>query len=582
MLFFRKSVFSKIFLSYLVLIALFVGIILFFSFKLIRQHYLRSFTESLKNISCVLRPQVVSYIESGKFRELDSFINDLSKRVNVRITIFSMDGKVIAASKRDFAGINSYFAEYKTYIPSLLKKKTKNGFEYTITVKEKMLCVATVLLDSNKKPVGVLITSLLVEEIDKLLDSLIRAFFEILICVVLVSALIAYVFSRNFSKPIKILAVASRQLAHGEFISVDLSERGDELGDLAKSFNEMSRKLERLFEDLKSKQSELEQIISSLPDGLAVLDRKGKILMCNNSFNRLTGTKNCKFRFYWEILREPNILELIDKAIKEGKDILNEVKLGSRYFILNIVNIKNEKEVILLLHDVTDFKKLQKIKRDFVANASHELRTPLTAIKGYLETLEDELESEEAKLYIRIMKRNTERIIRIVEDMLTLAELEDKDLTESFAEVNLETIVLNVVRMFKPKAKEKGLILDFKKEGEFGFTIRGDEFKLEQVFINLVDNAIKYTEKGKVLVSIKSFKDKVVVIVEDTGIGIPSKHLDRIFERFYVVDKSRSKNLGGTGLGLSIVKHIVQLHGGDIKVESVLGEGTRFIITFPR
>ncbi|MCD6155495.1 MAG: PAS domain-containing sensor histidine kinase, partial [Candidatus Atribacteria bacterium] len=213
-----------------------------------------------------------------------------------------------------------------------------------------------------------------------------------------------------------------------------------------------------------------------------------------------------------------------------------------------------------------------------VVNVSHELRTPLTAIKGYVETLEEEIEGD-SKRYLDIIKRHTERLINIVADLLLLSELEEKGLTQIKEEVNLEKVVKDVFKIFDQKAKEKGLKLNLICEGNP--VVEGDAFKLEQMFINLIDNAIKYTERGEVLVYLKQTDEEVIVKVKDTGIGIPKEHLDRIFERFYVVDKSRSKKLGGTGLGLSIVKHIVLLHNGKIDVKSSPGEGTEFIITFP-
>ena len=214
----------------------------------------------------------------------------------------------------------------------------------------------------------------------------------------------------------------------------------------------------------------------------------------------------------------------------------------------------------------------------FIVNVSHELRTHLTAIKGYVETLEEETKGE-ARHYLKIIKKHTERLINIVQDLLLLSELEEKGLTQIKEKVNLEETAKNVFKIFEQKAKEKGLELNLICEGTL--VVKGDPFKLEQMFINLIDNAIKYTEEGEVSVSLKETNKEVIVKVKDTGLGIPKEHLDRIFERFYVVDKSRSRKFGGTGLGLSIVKHIVLLHNGKIEVKSALREGTEFIITFP-
>ncbi|MCX5810579.1 MAG: ATP-binding protein, partial [Proteobacteria bacterium] len=236
-------------------------------------------------------------------------------------------------------------------------------------------------------------------------------------------------------------------------------------------------------------------------------------------------------------------------------------------------------ETIVLLHDITDFKNLERMKKEFIANISHELRTPLTAIKGFVETLEDE-EDVKNKRYLEIIKRHADRLIHIVGDLLLLSENEEKGAELELEEVSLKNIIENVLKIFENRAKEKNININVTIQDTLPF-IQADPFKLEQMFINLIDNAIKYTEEGEITISITENNGLIVINVRDTGIGISNEYLPRIFERFYVVDKSRSKRLGGTGLGLSIVKHIVNLHGGTIDVESTPGKGTQFIITLP-
>jgi two-component system phosphate regulon sensor histidine kinase PhoR len=235
--------------------------------------------------------------------------------------------------------------------------------------------------------------------------------------------------------------------------------------------------------------------------------------------------------------------------------------------------------VVAILHDITEFRKLEKIKRDFVLSASHELRTPLTAIKGYVETLQTKI-SKKDQQYLNVIKRHTERLINIVSDLLNLSELEEKVNKPEFELVNIKNLIENIKTLFAPRFKEKNLALKVNVEEKLPL-ISGDSFKLEQMLINLVDNAIKYTEKGEVEIAARRLNQSIRITIKDTGIGIAQEHLSRIFERFYVVDKSHSRRMGGTGLGLSIVKHIVLLHNGEIEVESTPGVGTKFIITLP-
>jgi two-component system phosphate regulon sensor histidine kinase PhoR len=238
-----------------------------------------------------------------------------------------------------------------------------------------------------------------------------------------------------------------------------------------------------------------------------------------------------------------------------------------------------QEEMVITFHDITNVKNIEKIKRDFVVNVSHELRTPLTAIKGFLETLEDEVEGRPLD-YIQTIKRNTDRLIHIVKDLLLLSEVEDKVDVFKKEKFGMAKLVRNIVNIFEPRIKEKGLEIKINIEDKLP-RIYGDPFMLEQVLINLLDNAFKYTESGQITIELEQQNRHLTVLIQDTGIGIPKEDLPRIFERFYVVDKSRSRSMGGTGLGLSIVKHIVQLHGGSIDVESTAGAGTKFNIRLP-
>ena len=235
--------------------------------------------------------------------------------------------------------------------------------------------------------------------------------------------------------------------------------------------------------------------------------------------------------------------------------------------------------MVAVLYDITELKNLEQMKKDFVANMSHELRTPLTAIKGFVETLEEEEEIKNVQ-YLEIIKRHTDRLMNIVNDLLVLSELEQTGSALVIENVNLVSLAENILKVFEQGEKEKGIQLKLVAEKDLKI-IQADPFKLEQMFINLLDNAIKYTERGEVSITLTQIDSKSVIEIQDSGIGIPSSHLLRIFERFYVVDKSRSKKLGGTGLGLSIVKHIVLLHGGTIDVESSQGMGTKFTIVLP-
>ena len=234
----------------------------------------------------------------------------------------------------------------------------------------------------------------------------------------------------------------------------------------------------------------------------------------------------------------------------------------------------------MILHDITRLKNADMFKKDLVANVSHELRTPLTAIKGFVETLETEKAPLNMK-YIAIIKKHTDRLINIVSDLITLSKLEDGKVREKFEDVDLANCVNDIALIYRDKAAAKGLTFNIDMP-ENPFVIRGQEFRIEQLLVNLLDNAFKYTEKGSVTVSLKDTERGNEMTVSDTGIGIRTADQDRIFERFFVADRSRSKNTGGTGLGLSIVKHIVNLHNASMEVSSSVGKGSVFTVIFPK
>lgn len=569
----KNSIFFKISASFCLIILLFSILVFVFSFRTIKFHYVNTLSLHLKNLASTLKLKVLPLIEEKDFKRLDSLAKEIRRDINTRITIIAPDGKVLADSEED-----PYFMENHKDKPEVKQaKRTGIGksLRFSPTGKEEMLYMA-IPIKSKGEFLGILRVSLSLRDINKLLNNLKFKLLGIVIFITLLSLLGAFFFSKNISHPLKELVLASKKLASGNFFAKVTFKRKDEIGRLAESFNEMSERLKHLFDNLTLKQEELNTIISSLGEGFVVLDKKGKVILFNESFRKFVQI-NPEGKFWWEILRNSKIDQLIKKAKEEKRISLEEIELNERVFLSSFVFTPSKEELIIVLHDITEFKKLEKIKKDFVVNVSHELRTPLTVIKGYVETLEEEVEGS-AKHYLEIIKKHTERLINIVQDLLLLSELEEKGLTQIKEDVNLKEIVIDVFKIFEQKAKEKGLKLNLICENNP--IIKGDRFKLEQMFINLIDNAIKYTEKGEVSVELKRTEKEVTIEVKDTGIGMPKQHLDRIFERFYVVDKSRSKKLGGTGLGLSIVKHIVLLHNGRINVESSLNKGTKFIINF--
>ena len=573
----KKTIFTKVFSAFLLLIGLLSTIILLYSFNTIRTHYIATLTSDLQNLGTTLLLKVTPLYGESRFDELDSMVKQLGNEINTRITVIDGEGVVVADSEKDPNMMENH--KFRPEILQVLQGEVGTSLRFSTTVKEEMLYVA-LPVERNGKTSGVLRVSLFLSDINRLINTVKRNIFYSALIIAFISLLGAFIFSRNLSKPISELNAASHKVAAGDFDVRVFSKNRDEIKELGDSFNYMVEKIRELFTQLSLKKEQLNSIISSMQEGLLVFDKSGKILLSNESFKKIVQESAIEGHYYWEAVRVPQFGELIKKVTEEGRSsIAEELPLQDKYFICSVTFIASREETVVILYDITEMKNVEKIKKDFVVNVSHELRTPLTAIKGFVETLEESVEAEN-KHYVEIIKRNTDRLINIVEDLLVLSELEEKGTTLELEEIHLEEMIERILKIFEPRMKEKNLkrVVNIKDALP---PIKADAFKLEQALINLIDNAIKYTEEGTVALSLKQVDKRVIIKVQDTGIGIPEEHIPRIFERFYVVDKSRSKRLGGTGLGLSIVKHIVLLHNGTLQVESPPSQGTTLSISLP-
>ncbi|MGA2028691.1 MAG: ATP-binding protein [Verrucomicrobiota bacterium] len=338
-------------------------------------------------------------------------------------------------------------------------------------------------------------------------------------------------------------------------------------------------------------QAQQQVLFNSMLEGLLLLDRNRRIYLANRAFKKLFGLKaELRGKTILEALRLHELAELVNRVEAQGQVFDYELKLpelNERWLQVNaaaIFNAAGEREgTILVFHDLTRLKQLERTREEFVANVSHELRTPLSLIKGYVETLIDGARNnpEVAERFLKIIERNAQRLDLLIQDLLTISALESGRIKLNLQPVALRPLVEKIFNDLKPPADNKNIKL-VNKLPELAAT--ADVNRLDQVLANLVDNAIKYGRaQGMVVVGGEKTDDgKIEVFVQDDGPGIPPESLDRVFERFYRVDKARSREQGGTGLGLSIVKHIVQNHGGIVWVKSELGKGATFFFTLPK
>jgi two-component system phosphate regulon sensor histidine kinase PhoR len=572
----RNSLFSKVFGGYLVIICILLLFVPLISFKLIRTYYVNTLTENLKNIAITTSPQIVSFLDGSHHKELDTFLKNLTDKINSRITVIDKEGAVLADTEKDPATMENH--KIRPEVIDALSGGMGKSMRLSVTLEEEMLYVA-LPVEKDSKILGVVRMSIPLKQINGLLKDLQMRIIIAIAIITILSIGIAFLLSKGLSKPVSTLVQAAKKLAEGEFHTRVYLQAEGELKELEASFNEMAGRMEGLFGSLSRRNEELDTIVSSIQEILLVLDKDGRIKLTNESFKKALDNEDVQDKFYWEVMRCPDFSELIKKVMEERKNHIQEIEFRDKNYLCSVTFLSSKEEMVAILYDITELKNLERMKKEFVANISHELRTPLTAIKGFVETLEEEEEIKNVQ-YLEIIKRHTDRLMNIVNDLLVLSELEQTGSALVIENVNLVSLAENILKVFEQGAKERGIQLKL-VAGEDLKTVQADPFKLEQMFINLLDNAIKYTEKGEVSITLTQIDSKSVIEIQDSGIGIPGSHLPRIFERFYVVDKSRSKKLGGTGLGLSIVKHIVLLHGGTIDVESSLGIGTKFTIVLP-
>ncbi|NMB25415.1 MAG: phosphate regulon sensor histidine kinase PhoR [Firmicutes bacterium] len=372
-----------------------------------------------------------------------------------------------------------------------------------------------------------------------------------------------------------------------------LRSTGDpEFVELSEAINAMAEHYALLVEEATRHRNHLNAILSSLVDALVAVDKDLKITIINPSACSLLGiTPDSRGRYLLECIRNYDLNQLFQQVLQEQTTIQQEIQIFSpqHHIFRTIVSpIRSQRTgrlvgVVAILHDITEQKRLEQMRTDFVANVSHELRTPLTSIKGFVETLQDGAidDPESAKRFLKIMETETDRMVDLVKDLLELSRLEASDRSWDLAVVDLARIAENMTDAYYQRAQELGLELSIAIEDNLPL-VNGDATLLRQVLANLLDNALKYTDAGgQVWLTLSGDDTGVTLEVEDTGVGIPAKHLDRIFERFYRVDKGRCRQRGGTGLGLAIVKHIVEKHGGTITIKSEYGVGSTFTVTLP-
>ena len=572
----KKTLFFKTFWAGALILVIAVSLITILTATSLKRWHRNDLRSHLEQIGRSLEPAITDMLRSDP-DNLDGWVKQMGKRINARISIILPDGRVRADSSALPENMDNH--SDRPEISAALAGVLSSRLRFSRTIMADMLYVALPLRE-NSEVNAVLRVSMTTETIRDLRHKLETRILLILISLLLLSLVLTYFNSRRISRPISGLARAARAVAEGDFTTrVHVADRG-ELGELASSFNRMVSRQSEMFSEMSRQQNQLETIFSTMREALAVISIDGTVLISNRSFDRMVGVDAPKNKKYWELLRSTEFNTMIQSLFASPRNISGEIEWMERNYLVNLTPLPGAGEYVVTFMDITERRRLETIKRDFVGNVSHELKTPLTSIKGFLEVLETEVKGEEGMKFLQIIRRNVERMIRIIRDLLLLSRMEDKNFQLKTKPVCLADLVRHTARMFDNAIRQKGLelVLELPKQMP---AVTGDPSRLEDMLVNLLDNAVKYTEHGTVTVSLQADSTWAILKVEDTGIGIAPELRERVFERFFVVDVSRSKETGGTGLGLSIVKHIVLLHNGEINVESRPNHGTTFRVHLP-
>jgi two-component system, OmpR family, phosphate regulon sensor histidine kinase PhoR len=562
---------KKLMQSILSVLIISVVVLTVFFIKIINNQY----NQNVRNRLEKNNEFIISILNTNNVLDNQIFFKNNLSNLEMRVTYIDKSGKVLMDSVADNETMDNH--NNRIEVKEAREKGTSYSIRYSSSVNKNMLYVATLFNDGY-----IIRSSMPVNFINSFENKYIKYYIIALICVILAAAIISSRLSQVILKPIKDLRYITWRVANGELYRRVKLISEDEIGDLGKAFNNMADKLQLSIKEVTERQNRLEAILKSMDSGVIAIDKNYKVIMINPYAKEM-------FRIDKDIIGQ-NLMDTIrdfelESIFKKNAEEYTEIKLlwpKERNLRIKTADIINDNELIgtvAVVQDITDIKRLENVRSQFVANVSHELKTPLTSIKGFAETLKFVEDPERRDKFLDIINDEAERLTRLINDILTLSSIEQhrEDKSET---INVEEIVQDVYCLMKNTAESKNIKLQILRNKDI--YIIGDRDKFKQMLINLVDNAIKYSEEGaQVFIGTDIIQNKQIIWVEDTGVGMSNEHLSRIFERFYRVDKARSRAEGGTGLGLAIVKHIVLSLNGNIEVESQIGKGTKFTVSIP-
>ncbi|WP_408608427.1 two-component system histidine kinase PnpS [Caminicella sporogenes] len=559
--------------------------------------YLSNIEEMLITDGNLVNKMVEDKIKEKYFKDIDfsKLAKEYSKQINARITFINRNGVVVGDSeidKSDLKNIENHMnrPEIKKALKGIIGKSQR----YSSTLDINYLYVAVPVVKDGII-YGVTRLAYPLNKINKIYFNFIKKIVISMVIGVAVAMLLGYRYINRITEPIKEITVTAQKISNGDFSSRVYVESEDEVKILADTFNLMAERLNNNISELQDKNTKLKSILTSMKEGLIAIDNSNRIILINSPAKKLFNIEkedvlkeeifnlinNEELKISLEKIINDNDLEKIEVAIDEP-----EMRILKIYKYLIKLNQDPNRIIgkLILIVEVTEMRRLEKMRTEFVANVSHELKTPLTSILGFVETLKNgAIDNEKVRdKFLNIIEIEAERLTRLIDDLLTLSDIESNKLSSNKKEyIDVYEEMIQIKDMMEEIAKQKDI--EFICEIQESLpNIYGNRDWFKQMIINLVDNAIKYTPEGGIVrVSAYEKENSIFISVKDTGIGIPKKDIPRLFERFYRVDKARSRKVGGTGLGLAIVKHIVLSFGGKVDVYSEEGKGAEFLVKIP-
>jgi two-component system phosphate regulon sensor histidine kinase PhoR len=579
----RSPIFRKLLASAFFLIGVTLLVLDFYLTRYTAHHQTETTQQRLEAQARILEGELAA-VPAG---ELSAWAREAGTRAGTRVTLISPEGVVLGDSQHDPETMENHAG--RPEVRQALASGVGKAIRHSATL-GRDLCYVALAVELGGRPGHVLRLAVPLEDLDAAISELRWRIFGASLVAAFLAMVIAYFFSRSFTQRIGRLQAFAEGLVDERVSGSPLPTGNDEIGALARSLNRMAVQLRELVERLSVESARLEAILASMVEGVLAVDENLNVTFCNDSFARVVGAAipvPVKLPLL-ELVRDAELQDMLRRVLQTGESLRQRLQLPAaegRTFEVQAAPLAtaSRRGAIAILHDITELERLERIRKDFVANVSHELRTPLTAIRGYAETLlEGAMEDGENRpRFLEIIKAHAIRLNNIASDLLVLSEIESGGPAAEPERVSVRAALEAALRAVESEARVRGVNV-ICEHGE-DLAVMGGKVRLEQALINLLDNAVKFNRPGgevRVRAALRG-EDTVRIAITDNGIGIPSEHTSRIFERFYRVDKARSREVGGTGLGLSIVKHVVERMNGTVEVESQLGKGSTFIVYLP-